>query len=56
MKYRVRFEIDEKVDADSCRDAVNEAIDSVIGGGWSGDDLICYIWHAAEVEEINEND
>lgn len=56
MKYRVRFEIDEEVEADNRRDAVDEAIGNIVNGGWFDNELTYYIRNNAEVEEIIDDD
>lgn len=57
MKYRVKFEIDEEVEADNRRDAVDEAIGNIVNGGWFDNELTNYIRYNAEVEEMgNELD
>lgn len=52
MKYRVRFEIDEEVEADSRHSAVDEAIGNIVNGGWFDNELTNYIRYNAEVEEV----
>ncbi len=53
MKYRVRFEIDETVEADNRRDAVDEAIGNIVNGGWFDNELTYYIRNNADVEEVD---
>lgn len=54
MKYRVKFEIDEEVEADNRRDAVDEAIGNIVNGGWFDNELTNYIRYNAEVEEVDD--
>lgn len=54
MKYRVRFEIDEEVEADNRRDAADEAIGNIVNGGWFDNELTNYIRYNAEVEEVDD--
>lgn len=41
-KYRVTFEIDEIVEAEDRRDAIDEAIGKVVGGCWFDNELTRY--------------
>ena len=54
MKYRVKFEIDEEVEADNRRDAGDEAIGNIVNGGWFDNELTNYIRYNAEVEEVDD--
>lgn len=54
MKYRVKFEIDEEVEADNRRDAVDEAIGNIVNGGWFDNELTNYIRYNAEIEEVTD--
>lgn len=56
MKYRVKFEIDEKVEADNRLEAVDEAIGNIVNGGWFDNELTNYIRYNAEVEKVDDND
>lgn len=56
MKYRVRFEIDEIVEADNRRNAADEAIGNIVNGGWFDNELTNYIRYNAEVEEVVDDD
>lgn len=55
-KYRVRFEIDEVVEAENREDAINEAIGKVIGGCWFDNELTNHIRWNADVEEIEDEE
>lgn len=54
MKYRVKFEIDEKVEADNRLEAVDEAIGNIVNGGWFDNELTNYIRYNAEIEEVTD--
>lgn len=55
-KYRVQFEIDEIVEAEDRRDAINEAIGNVVHGVWFDNELTQYIRWNADVEEVEEDE
>lgn len=55
-KYRVTFEIDEIVEAEDRRDAIDEAIGKVVGGCWFDNELTRYIRWNADVEEVVEEE
>lgn len=55
-KYRVNFEIDEIVEAENRRDAINKAIGKVVNGGWFDNELTEYIRWNADVEEMEDEE
>lgn len=53
-KYRVRFEIDEEVEAENKQDAIELAISATCGGYWFDNELTEHIKNYGDVEEIEE--
>lgn len=56
MKYRVRFKLDEKVEANDCLEAFELALCKALNTGFIQNELTKQMYWESDIEEIEEEE